>query len=310
MDKSKRLYFYVYAVVNFEQKLAYIGSRGSAKLPDKDTYMGSYDRATGFKPQKKLILGEYTTRKEAYEAEREWQIKFDVAKSNLFVNKGIHTSSGFSNYGLKFSEERKKTQSKKNKERMKNPEEREKIKNACRHLAKPFSVKDITTAEVINFQSVKEAARFIGINPGDIYKLKRGRILRIKNYCLPETDINQFNKNFELKNIATNEIIKFSSLDEGVQLTGIQKNCLARLVRGERFSSHGYCLPSIKAANKGKSKKPIKVCLKNTITGDIFNFKSMTDAATFLRCKTDKVRSLISKTRKEINGYELEKILK
>ena len=81
---KEKNYNYVYAVVNFTQRLAYIGSRGSNKPPLEDPYMGSFKKGLKFFPNKKIILSEHVTRKEAYEAERKWQIKYiSLIKYNL-----------------------------------------------------------------------------------------------------------------------------------------------------------------------------------------------------------------------------------
>lgn len=242
MSKAKAKYFYVYAVINFEQRLAYIGSRGSTKKPLEDHYMGSYDKNSNFQPKKKLILSTHNNREEAYEAEREWQIKFDVAKSNLFVNRGIHTSSGFSNYGRKFNQELCRQISERNKEIMNKPEMKKRLKDLSREVAIQFSIKNIKTGKVLTFESIKETARFLQVNPGDIYKLRKGRVSRLKEYCLPDTDLSIFNKTFVLEHKITRKRVQFNSRKDAAEFIGCHRSRIDGLLRGERKTVNKYFL--------------------------------------------------------------------
>jgi len=198
---------YVYAVVNFTQRLAYIGSRGSNKPPLEDPYMGSFKKELKFEPNKKIILSEHATRKEAYEAEREWQIKYDVAKNALFVNRGILTSSGFSNAGKTggISSMRGKTHTE---------EAKKQIRNKLKHRFKSINVKNIDTGEVFKFDSIGRASRELGISAAQLSCLLKGEYKRTRNYCLESTDINIFKVKFVLKNSITGELVEANSQSE------------------------------------------------------------------------------------------------
>ena len=261
---SKAKYFYVYAVINFEQRLAYIGSRGSVKPPLEDPYIGSYDKKSRFMPKKKLILSEHKTRQEAYDAEREWQIKFDVAKSNLFVNKGIHTSAGFSTFGCpspalgrKFTEEEKK-----------------RLREKMRPFGKKVSLKKIETGKIVSFHSINEAARELGIFTSSISSLTLGKVQKAGGYCLPDTDVSIFLKSVSLKKIDTGEIFEFESSAEASRILGILDSDISRVLSGKRSQAKGYC-----RVDSDIQYVPSSLVLLNVFTNEFVRFESISDAA-------------------------------
>lgn len=288
MSKSK--YFYVYAVVNFEQRLAYIGSRGSLRNPIKDPYMGSYDKNSGFNPNKKIILSEHATRAEAYEAEREWQIKFDVAASPLFVNKGIHTSSGFSMYGRKL-------------------EGAHKLKS-INHLLKevekqciPVKLKNIHTNEVREFKSISEAARELKLSQPQLGFVVKGECLKTGDWCLAKTSLEVFNKSFSLKNSKTGEVKEFKSHDEAAEYIGVSRRLIQKVLNGKQVSTNGFTLPQTDDSRVVLHTKSVR--LMNAFTKEIKEFKTLSDAAAYLEVQTVNISMVLSKKRVCTKGYVL-----
>lgn len=92
----------------------YIGSRGCECPIDEDyEYLGTFTDKK-FKPTKKIILGIFKTRKEAYEAEILLHNFFEVDINPHFANKCKATSSGFT-CPKRFSDEEIKKRLKKQK---------------------------------------------------------------------------------------------------------------------------------------------------------------------------------------------------
>lgn len=290
MNKSKAQYFYVYAVVNFEQRLAYIGSRGSKITPLEDSYMGSYSRDSNFRPTKKIILSEHQSRTEAFEAEREWQIKFDVVKSPLFVNKGIVHCNGFSSFGRIMPEEEKI---------------RRKLLNT-----KPVSLKDIETGEVLRFDSQSLAAEFIGCSVKNVNNLVKNRSKSLRNYTLPETNVeatgvNALRRPVVLKWIETGKIIEFSSVGDAAKFAKCDYTGISKLSSGVILSSGGFTLPDqdVNKVGSGRIKKSIQI--QNIKTGGLLEFSSYTKASKFLGCWKTGVHKLANKQIKSLKGYVL-----
>lgn len=293
---KEKKYNYVYAVVNFDQRLAYIGSRGSNKPPLSDSYMGSFKKGLKFEPNKKIILSEHATRKEAYEAEREWQIKYDVAKNSLFVNRGILTSSGFSNAGKTggIGSMRGKTQTETAKK---------KIRNKMRHRFKSINVKNIDTGEVFKFDSIGRAARELGVSAAQLSCLLKGEYKRTRNYCLESTDINIFKVKFVLKNSSTGELVEANSQSELARKIKANSGEICRIFNGSRLSVRGYCLPETDAELLSIKKRIIK--LFNTSTKKIEEFKGVNDAGIKIGVSHSLVSMVLSGKRHRAGEYVL-----
>jgi hypothetical protein len=91
----KSNFFYTY--YSYEETpggRGYIGSRGSVSPPLEDTYFGSY-RDQDFNPTRKVILGTYETRIEAYMAEVSIHTLFNVDKNEHFANRSKAKPGGF-----------------------------------------------------------------------------------------------------------------------------------------------------------------------------------------------------------------------
>lgn len=91
----KSVFFYTY--YSYEETpggRGYIGSRGSVRPPLEDMYFGSF-RDPEFRPTKKIILGVYKSRVEAYMAEVSLHTLFNVDKSEHFANRSKAKPGGF-----------------------------------------------------------------------------------------------------------------------------------------------------------------------------------------------------------------------
>ena len=90
-----------YVYYSFEEwGRGYIGCRSCEVPPEKDTYLGSFKDMT-FTPKKKVILGEFATRKAALKAEIALHEFFSVAENPHLANRAKQTSVGFSTAGVK-----------------------------------------------------------------------------------------------------------------------------------------------------------------------------------------------------------------
>lgn len=300
---SKAKYFYVYAVINFEQQLAYIGSRGSKLPPLEDSYMGSYSKTIEFNPTKKLILSTHSTREEAYKAEQMWQVKFDVAKSPLFVNRGILTSSGFSNYGKKLSEEEIQKISARSKKLMQDENKRREKRESMKHRAKPLSLKNIETGELLEFESLLAASRALGISNAQLSMLRRGAYKRTGNYCLSSTNLEAFDATIKLKYAKTGEIFVFESQTDAAKKIGTSSGQVCKVVNGNRTSIKGYCLPETDSSLVKPYKKAIK--LINSFTGEVKKFNKLKEAAKDLGVGHTSLSGLLKGRLKSCAGYVL-----
>jgi len=73
----------------------YIGKRECKCLPEEDTkYFGSFKDKT-FKPTEKIILGEFASREEAFDAEIKLHSFFEVDRNPHFANRSKQTSTRF-----------------------------------------------------------------------------------------------------------------------------------------------------------------------------------------------------------------------
>jgi hypothetical protein len=110
--KTPKEYYYVYYSYE-EWGIGYIGSRKCYCLPEEDVkYFGSF-KDKKFKPTQKIILkSDYDTREEAYADEIILQEHYEVVENPHFANRAYQTSTGFSTYGKKHTEDHKKYLSK------------------------------------------------------------------------------------------------------------------------------------------------------------------------------------------------------
>jgi hypothetical protein len=293
---KEKKYNYVYAVINFDQRLAYIGSRGSNKPPLEDSYMGSFKKDSKFVPVKKIILSEHPARKEAYDAEREWQIRFNVAKSKLFVNRGILTSSGFSNAGNigGIGHMKGKTHTE---------ETKRQIRNKMKSRFKSVTVKNIDTGEVFSFDSIGQASRELKISSTQLTFLLQGKYKRTHNYCLENTDTSVFKTKFILKNSTTGELVEAISQVEMANKIGAGSGSVSSVFSGLRLSVKGYCLPETDVSLLGIKNRTIK--LFNTCTKTVEEFKGVTSAAKKIGVSHSLVSMVLKGKRMQAGNYVL-----
>lgn len=113
---------YVYMLISLIEDKYYIGARSCICSIDEDTYMGSSRVMT--KEDKsncdKLILKEFSTRKEAIAYEIELHESFDVSNNQKFWNVAKQTSTGFDTTGREIGEKERKMRSEIQKKRFKN----------------------------------------------------------------------------------------------------------------------------------------------------------------------------------------------
>ena len=185
----------------------YIGVRSCSCTPDKDSYLGSYRDKT-FKPNQKIVLMEFESRKEAEQAEMSLHEFFSVVKNPHFANQVKNTLNGFSragaknsfehrqktrlanlgernpNYGKPRSEHTKQKQSFALKNRKFSPETVTRMKLASARRQKPIVLQEIKSGETYRFESINEAARSLGLNVGNVSNVFRGRQKTVKGYKL------------------------------------------------------------------------------------------------------------------------------
>jgi hypothetical protein len=106
METLKEYYYTYYSYEEWGR--GYFGSRKCYCLPEEDIkYFGS-SKDKNFKPTQKIILkDDYSTREEAYADEIILQEYYKVVENPHFANRAYQTSTGFSTYGKKHTEEYK-----------------------------------------------------------------------------------------------------------------------------------------------------------------------------------------------------------
>jgi hypothetical protein len=125
---------YHYTYYSYEEwGMGYFGSRSCECLPQEDVdYFGSFKNKV-FNPTQKIILkDDYATRAEAIEDEVILHDYYDVAKNPHFANQAKQTSTGFTTFGVTFSEEQRKKISDRFKGRKLPPEHIQKVANSNR----------------------------------------------------------------------------------------------------------------------------------------------------------------------------------
>lgn len=182
----------------------YIGSRTCAVEPEKDiNYFGSFYDKT-FKPDSKIILAVFDSRKEALEAEITLHHFYGVDKNRHFANKACQCSTGFIATGPR-SQEFKDGVSKRLKGRKLTPEHIKKVSEArskklkgrkfseehkqkisaalkgkrlgvktgkrTRRDSRKIMLKDTKTGELLEFPSISRASEFTKIKRSNIYAM-------------------------------------------------------------------------------------------------------------------------------------------
>jgi hypothetical protein len=106
--ETQREYHYTYYSYE-EWGMGYFGSRSCKCLPEEDVkYFGSFKSKT-FRPTQKIILkDDYATREEAIVDEIILHDYYDVVRNPHFANRAKQTSTGWTTFGSKMTEEQLK----------------------------------------------------------------------------------------------------------------------------------------------------------------------------------------------------------
>lgn len=188
-------YFYTYLLINLDDGLMYIGSRGCSVLPEEDTNYMSSSKAVSkdyLNRCDKLILDVFLTYKDAIDHEIYLHNLHDVATSSKFFNKSKQTSTKFTIAGTHHSEETKKKISEANKISKGTPQAREKqrqrrlgavVSDSTKQLLRelnlggnsPKARKVLCIETGMLFRSVSEAATYYDIHYSSICKVCSGK---------------------------------------------------------------------------------------------------------------------------------------
>jgi hypothetical protein len=218
----------------------YIGSRSCKCLPAEDTkYFGSY-RDKSFKPQEKIILKTFSSRKEAFKHEIYLHFVLDVAVSNKFANRARVTTTGFTWAGQHHSDETiaKLRIAGKNMSQ----ETRDKIrqKNKNKKLS-PWHIqllKDVNTGSKRSLETRKKLReKALGRKTSVQTRQKISDSNKGKWINRPDQS-----KTLALKNKQTGEIKYFVSQKEAVRELGLHQAAVNRVALNKQISTGGWVL--------------------------------------------------------------------
>ena len=241
------MYHYVYYSYE-EWGRGYIGVRSCKCAPEEDTkYFGSFYDKT-FKPTKKIIISEFSSRKEAERAEITLHCFYEIHTNPHFANKVKMTTEGMNFLGQKLSEKAKQklrefhTGLKHTEETKRKLSQLQKGKKRP-ETGKPIKLQNIATEEIIEFVTQAEAVEKLGLHSSHISSLFLGKIKTHKGYKLPETNLKFVNKKpIILQHLATRKIINFSSQKEACITLGLSSSKVSELFTGTRKQTKGYAL--------------------------------------------------------------------
>jgi hypothetical protein len=219
VPKGKRYHYVYYSYEPWGR--GYIGVRSCNCPPSQDVkYFGTFKDKT-FKPTDKIIIFEFDCREHAQNAEIKLHEFFKVDINPCFANKARARSTGFScGYSRVLSEETKRKIGEANKKALKGKklssdvkakigkhfkgkklteEHKRKIKEAqagrkfseqhlknLRAAGKPnqkaISLKDLNSGAVLNFSSVMQASRAIGVPQSTLYSAIKKNRTRVHHF--------------------------------------------------------------------------------------------------------------------------------
>ena len=234
------MYHYTYMSIDPVDGRRYIGSRSCRCLPKEDTkYFGSY-RDKSFKPQEKIILKTFSSRKEAFKHEIYLHFVLDVAVSNKFANRARVTTTGFTWAGQHHSDETiaKLRIAGKNMSQ----ETRDKIrqKNKNKKLS-PWHIqllKDVNTGSKRSLET-KEKIRQKALGRKVSVQTRQKRSDNNKGKWINRPDQS---KTLALKNKQTGEIKYFVSQKEAVRELGLHQAAVNRVALNKQISTGGWVL--------------------------------------------------------------------
>ena len=234
------MYHYTYMSIDPVDGRRYIGSRSCRCLPKEDTkYFGSY-KDKSFKPQEKIILKTFSSRKKAFKHEIYLHFVLDVAVSNKFANRARVTTTGFTWAGQHHSDETiaKLRIAGKNMSQ----ETRDKIrqKNKNKKLS-PWHIqllKDVNTGSKRSLET-KEKIRQKALGRKVSVQTRQKRSDNNKGKWINRPDQS---KTLALKNKQTGEIKYFVSQKEAVRELGLHQAAVNRVALNKQISTGGWVL--------------------------------------------------------------------
>ena len=234
------MYHYTYMSIDPVDGRKYIGSRSCKCLPEEDTkYFGSY-KDKSFKPQQKIILKTFCSRKEAFKHEIYLHFVLDVAVNKQFANRARATVTGFTWAGQHHSQktiERLRITSKNMSQ-----ETREKIRqrNKNKKLS-PWHIERLKLANIGRKHSLETKEKIkqkaLGRKVSEQTRRKIGDFNKNKWVNRPDQS-----KALVLQNTKTKEIQHFVSQKEAVRVLGLHQAAINKVAMGKQHSTGGWIL--------------------------------------------------------------------
>ena len=234
------MYHYTYMSIDPVHGRRYIGSRSCKCLPKEDTkYFGSY-RDKSFKPQEKIILKTFSSRKEAFKHEIYLHFVLDVAVSNKFANRARVTTTGFTWAGQHHSDETiaklriaGKNMSQETRDKIRQKNKNKKLSPWHIQLLKDINTGSKRSLETRKKLREKALGRKISVQTRQkISDSNKGKWINRPDQS----------KTLALKNKQTGEIKYFVSQKEAVRELGLHQASVNRVALNKQISTGGWVL--------------------------------------------------------------------
>lgn len=234
------MYHYTYMSIDPVDGRRYIGSRSCKCLPKEDTkYFGSY-RDKSFKPQEKIILKTFSSRKEAFKHEIYLHFVLDVAVSNKFANRARVTTTGFTWAGQHHSDETitklriaGKNMSQETRDKIRQKNKNKKLSPWHIQLLKDVNTGSKRSLETRKKLREKALGRKISVQTRQkISDSNKGKWINRPDQS----------KTLALKNKQTGEIKYFVSQKEAVRELGLHQAAVNRVALNKQISTGGWVL--------------------------------------------------------------------
>jgi len=240
------VHHYTYLSKDSRDGRLYIGSRTCKCQPIEDiNYFGSFRDKT-FKPNYKIILKVFTTRKEAFKHEIYLHYVLNVAANPLFANRAKATTHGFSWAGQKHDTETKKKIGETLRKKYQMMTEEERKKQRLKLKGRKLTVKEIEDRRIRNLgkklsEETKNKIRqkALGRKQSEEAILKNRLAHTGRWVNRPDQS-----KSITLQNKDTKEILFFISQKEAVRQLNIHQASLNRVATGKQKSCKGWTLYS------------------------------------------------------------------
>ena len=234
------MYHYTYMSIDPVDGRKYIGSRSCKCLPAEDTkYFGSY-RDKSFKPQEKIILKTFSSRKEAFKHEIYLHFVLDVAVSNKFANRARVTTTGFTWAGQHHSDETIAKLRIAGKNMSQETRDKLRIRNQNKKLS-PWHIERLRTANLGRKHSPETKEKIkqktLGRKISAQARQKIGASNKGKWINRPDQS-----KALALKNKKTGEVKYFVSQKEAVRELGLHQASINRVALGKQVLAGDWFL--------------------------------------------------------------------